>query len=124
MINISYVTKTINTVLDIFSLFVVSALPIEIVYDKTSKKKPDPLCHNITNNDLPPPPDNDAQGILRGDPPEKDEESSFLGLLRGDLNPCLEEDAPPVIPAMNFDFVNGDAQHLQPALLGSLQFSL
>ncbi|MCT4634745.1 MAG: hypothetical protein N4A31_00665 [Rickettsiales bacterium] len=118
---INYVIKTMNTALDTFSLFVVSALPIEITYNKTSKKESDPLWHNITNNDPPPPPDDDAQGIE--DPPEREEASSFFEVLRDALNPCLEQDqdAP---PAINFDCVNDDAQHLQPVLLGSLLFSL
>lgn len=124
MINSTSITKTISTAMDIFGLFIESILLVGLeTIQFCSYKKPDPLWHNITNNDLPPPPDDDVQGVLRGEILERREEpSSFFEVLRGDLNPCLEQDqeAP---PAMNFDFVNDDSQHLQPVLLGSLPSS-
>jgi len=131
MINTTYITETISTTvstaIDIFGLFVKSALLIDVtpnIHYTFSKK--DPLWHNITNNDNPPPPDDDAPGILREEYKVGEGETSVAQILRnGNIEPCFDNDGPPLHLLNNMlilDVVNDGLTH-PPALLGSLPIS-
>lgn len=127
MINTTSITEAIYTALDIFSLFVVSALPIEITYHKIDSSKKGPVWKNATSytNDDFPPKDGDGRGILI----EKHEEAEnpySPQEIRANAEPCLFNDnehfnllnnAQFELPATLINHPN-DVQLQLPALLG------
>lgn len=113
IINTTYITETISTAMDIFSLFIKSALLMDVtqnIHYNSSKKDPD--WHNVTNNDNPPPPDDDTHSILKRRYEGEEWLEPHDQIPRGVDLPCIDINHP------------NDEQPLQPALLGLSPISL